>query len=602
MARSPRLLPGPLSAAFTHLRAGLLGTALFSCVINILALTGSFYTLQIYDRVIPSRSVSTLVALTFLAATLYAAYAVLDYLRARILSRAGLLVMATLEREALAAVSALALADATRPHALEPIGDLDRIRAFLSGSGPAAILDLPWIPVYLAAIYVLHPVLGMTALAGALGLLLLTALAEAATKTRLQRSAAAAAERTAFAESIRRNAETSHAMGFAPGLEARWRELTRAWLEDLTAATDTAQIFSATTKLLRLACQIGIVGLGALLVINGGMSAGAIVAASIIASRALSPIDAGLAHWRGFAEFGRSCRRLSDNLRLATTAERSNGNLPAPQASLAVEHLTIMPLGASRPLIHDLSFRLQSGDGLGVIGPSGCGKSTLACALVGARQHAVRAGSIRFDGAPLDHWNSSMRGRHVGYVPQEPSLLPASIADNISRFEAGAESAKIITAAKQAGIHEMILRLPDGYRSRISENEIQLSAGERRRIALARALYGDPFLVVLDEPEANLDGAGETSLTEAIRSVRRRGGIVVVFSHRLSALEGVDTLISLSNGRLQASGRKDDVLRRMFEPNPQSPRAAPPAPSPQPNPSVHATLKIVSDQHGSGSA
>jgi ATP-binding cassette subfamily C protein len=591
-----------LSAALGHLRAGFFGTALFSCVINILGLTGSFYTLQVYDRVIPSQSASTLIALTFLAATLYAAYAVLDCLRARILSRAGLLIIATLEREALAAVSALALSDATRTRALEPIGDLDRIRAFLSGPGPSAILDLPWIPVYLAAIYVLHPVLGMTALAGALGLLLLTALAEAATKARLQRSAVAAAERTTLAEAMRRNAEASHAMGFAPGLEVRWRELTQVWLKDLTAATDAAQIASAATKLLRLVCQIGIVGLGALLVINGGMSAGAIVAASVIASRALSPVDTALAQWRGFREFRQSCRRLSDNLSPATGGERYDGNLPAPQASVIVEHLTVMPPGASRPLVHDLSFRLQSGDGLGVIGPTGCGKSTLARTLVGARQHAIRAGSIRFDGAPLDHWNSRTRGKHVGYMPQEPGLLPATIADNISRFEAGAESAKIVAAAKQAGIHEMILRLPDGYRSRIAENATQLSAGERQRIALARALYGDPFLVVLDEPDANLDGAGEVSLTEAIHSVRRRGGIVVVFSHRLAALEGVDTLISLCNGRLQASGRKDDVLRRMHEIAPQNPRAGPPTLAPQPNPSIHATLKIVSDQHGSGSA
>ena len=602
MPRNPRLHPSPLPAALGHLRAGFFGTALFSCVINILGLTGSFYTLQVYDRVIPSQSASTLIALTFLAATLYAAYAVLDGLRARILSRAGLLIVATLEREALAAVSALALSDATRARALEPIGDLDRIRAFLSGPGPSAIMDLPWIPVYLAAIYVLHPVLGMTALAGALGLLLLTALAEAATKARLQRSAVAAAERTALAEAIRRNAEASHAMGFAPGLEVRWRELTQVWLKDLTAATDRAQIASAATKLLRFVCQIGIVGLGALLVINGGMSAGAIVAASVIASRALSPVDTALAHWRGFSEFRESCRRLSNNLSPATGEEPCDGGLPAPQASVIVEHLTVMPPGASRPLVHDLSFRLQSGDGLGVIGPTGCGKSTLARTLVGARQHAIRAGSIRFDGAPLDHWNSRTRGRHVGYMPQEPGLLPATIADNISRFEAGAESAKIIAAAKQAGIHEMILRLPDGYRSRIAENATQLSAGERQRIALARALYGDPFLVVLDEPDANLDGAGEVSLTEAIHSIRRRGGIVVVFSHRLAALEGVDTLISLSNGRLQASGRKDDVLRRMHELAPQNPRAVPPALAPQPNPSIHATLKIVSDQHGSGSA
>ncbi len=602
MPRNPRLHPSPLPAALGHLRAGFFGTALFSCVINILGLTGSFYTLQVYDRVIPSQSASTLIALTFLAATLYAAYAVLDGLRARILSRAGLLIVATLEREALAAVSALALSDATRARALEPIGDLDRIRAFLSGPGPSAILDLPWIPVYLAAIYVLHPVLGMTALAGALGLLLLTALAEAATKARLQRSAVAAAERTALAEAIRRNAEASHAMGFAPGLEARWRELTQVWLKDLTAATDRAQIASAATKLLRFVCQIGIVGLGALLVINGGMSAGAIVAASVIASRALSPVDTALAHWRGFSEFRESCRRLSNNLSPATGEEPYDGGLPAPQASVIVEHLTVMPPGASRPLVHDLSFRLQSGDGLGVIGPTGCGKSTLARTLVGARQHAIRAGSIRFDGAPLDHWNSRTRGRHVGYMPQEPGLLPATIADNISRFEAGAESTKIIAAAKQAGIHEMILRLPDGYRSRIAENATQLSAGERQRIALARALYGDPFLVVLDEPDANLDGAGEVSLTEAIHSIRRRGGIVVVFSHRLAALEGVDTLICLSNGRLQASGRKDDVLRRMHELAPQNPRAVPPALAPQPNPSIHATLKIVSDQHGSGSA
>jgi ATP-binding cassette subfamily C protein len=591
-----------MSAAFAPARAGFLGAAAFSCVINILGLTGSLYTLQIYDRVIPSRSISTLVALTVLAASLYAAYAVLDFLRGRILSRAGLMITATLERETLSAVSALALSDSTRPHALEPLSDLDRIRTFLSGPGPAAMLDLPWIPVYLAAIYILHPVLGLTVAAAALGLLLLAVVGEAVTKVRRERLATEAHARTALAEAVLRNAEITHAMGLGPGLEARWHEQSRAWLADHTATADTAQLCSAAARLLRLLCQIAIVGLGALLVINGGMSAGAIVAASFIASRALSPVDAGLAHWRGYTAFLESCRRLSENFRAARTSERHDGGLPAPQVSVAVEHLMVMPPGAFRPLIHDLSFKLNAGDGLGVIGASGSGKSSLARALVGVVEHGIRAGSIRLDGAPLSRWASSTRGRYIGYLPQDASLLPGSIGENISRFEARAESAKIILAAKAAGVHDVILRLPDGYHTRIGKGVIQLSTGERQRIALARAFYGDPFLVVLDEPDASLDGAGLACLNDAIRAIRQRGGIVVVLSHRLTTLEGVDLLMSLSNGRLLTFGRKDEVLRRMFDPVPQSQRAAQPALGPQPAPPLQATLKVVSDNQGSGSA
>lgn len=594
-------LPGDISAALAPARVGFLGAAAFSCIINILGLTGSLYTLQIYDRVIPSRSISTLVALTVLAAALYAAFGVLDFLRGRILSRAGLMITSTLEREALTAVSALALSDSTRAQSLEPLCDLDRIRAFLSGPGPAAILDLPWIPVYLAAIYILHPVLGLTVAAAALGLLLLAVVGEAATKVRRERNAADTRARTALAEAVRHNAEISHAMGLGSGLEARWREQSRAWLADHTATADTNQLCTAVARQLRLLCQIAIVGLGALLVINGGMSAGVIIAASLIASRALSPVDAGLAHWRGYTAFLESCRRLSENFRAARTSERHDGGLPAPQVSLKVEHLMVMPPGAFRPLIHDLSFKLNAGEGLGVIGASGSGKSSLARALVGVAEHGIRAGSIRLDGAPLSQWGQS-RGRYIGYLPQDASLFPGTIGENISRFGAGAESPQTILASKAAGIHDLIQRLPDGYHTPIGNGGVQLSTGERQRIALARAFYGDPFLVVLDEPDASLDGAGLACLNEAIRTIRQRGGIVVVLSHRLTALEGVDLLMSLSQGRLLTFGRKDEILRRMFDPVPQTQRAIQPSLATQPTPPLQATLKIVSDNQGSGPA
>lgn len=593
-------LHGAVSAVLADARSAFWGAAAFSFAINILCLTGSFYTLQIYDRVIPSRSTPTLIALTILAIALYAAYAALDFLRGRILSRAGLMITAALEHQTIAAQSALALSDSTRPRASEPLSDLDRIRAFLSGSGPTAMLDLPWVPVYLAAIYILHPVLGLTVTAAALGLLLLAVLSEASTRVRRERAAAGARERTALADTLRHNAVAAYAMGLGPGLETRWCEQSRTWLKDQTAAADTAHLCSAAARLLRLLCQIAVLCFGALLVINDGMSAGAIVAASIITARVLSSVDAGLVNWSGYSAFRKSCGRLSENLGAAHARGRQDDDLPAPETSVAIEHLTVIPAGAPRPLVHDLSFKLGAGDGLGIIGASGSGKSTLARALVGAAE--PRAGTIRLDGAPLSRWTRRTRGKHIGYLPQNATLLPGNIGDNISRFEANAGYAGIVAAAKTAGIHDVIMRLPEGYHTRVEESGVLLSAGERQRIALARALYGDPFLVVLDEPDANLDGPGVASLNDAIRTIRQRGGIVVVLSHRLTAFEGIDMLMSLSNGRLQAFGRKDEVLRRVLDPAPQSVRSAHSIIAPLPASATHATLKIVSDNQGGGPA
>ena len=422
---------------------------------------------------------------------------------------------------------------------MQPLRDLDQVRNFMSGMGLTALFDLPWMPLYLCFVYALHPTLAIVAVSGALLLVALTVITEYRSSTPLKAASQAGSQRMALAETARRNAESIHAMGVGPHRGKRYAAFNDEYLSYQLKASDAAGGIGNVTKVIRMLLQSSVLGLGAYLVIKNELSAGAIIAASITVSRSLAPIESAIAHWKSFVSARMSATRLGELLLAAGEADAPVVDLPAPQKQLQVEALVVAPPGQREPNLKGVSFALERGDALGVIGPSGSGKSTLARALVGVWQPMNPASSVRLDGASLDQWSPEKLGRHIGYMPQDVELFDGTVADNIARLDADASSESVIAASQAAGSHDLIVRLSDGYQTRIGESGRSLSGGERQRVALARALYNNPFLVVLDEPNASLDAAGDTALTEAIASVRRRGGIAIVIAHRPSALAAV---------------------------------------------------------------
>lgn len=592
---------GPVEATLRRCRGIFLGVGLFSGVINVLALTGSFYMLQVYDRVLTSRSVETLVGLTVLMALLYIANGMLDFIRVRIMSRIGVRIDSDMREKVFAAIQLLPLRVRQGSDGLQPVRDLDQIRNFLSGMGPTAFFDIPWVPIYLGVVFLLHPMLGLFAFAGAVMLIAMTLLTEIRTSAPMKAASKSGSERIVFGEATRRNAEVIRAMGLGPQMQSKWAELNARHLGDQLKASDAAGGIGSISKVVRLLLQSGMLGLGAFLVIRGDVSAGAIIAASITLSRSLAPIETAIAHWRGFVSARQSYQRLVDVFRAIDQETVDGVALPAPQKSLTVSGLTVAPPGVMRPVVSNVSFALEAGDGLGIIGPSASGKSTLARALVGVWLPVRLGGSVRLDGAALDQWTPEKLGPHIGYLPQAIELFDGDVAENISRFDPNATSETVIAAAHAAGVHDMIVGLPNGYQTAIGEAGQSLSGGQRQRIALARAMYGDPFLVVLDEPNSNLDASGDNALTTAIRAVRARGGIVIVIAHRPSALAGVDKVLAMMNGQAQAFGPKEDVLRKMLQaaPNPGQNVAQAGVPAPggaAPGAAGIGGLKIVADR------
>jgi PrtD family type I secretion system ABC transporter len=556
-----------LGAVLGSCRGAFLGVFLMSAVVNVLYLTGSFFMLEVYDRVIPSRSLPTLVGLAVLALGLYAFQGALDLLRTRVLARIG---MALDERLAPRVFDVLARLPLKLPRAgdgVQPLRDLDAVRGFLSGLGPTALFDLPWMPFYLGICFLFHPMIGLVAAAGALVLVALTALTEVYTRAPTRDAVRHGLARHGLAEAARRNAEVVAAMGMGGRLGDRWAAANRDYLASQGRAADVAATFGALSKVLRMVLQSGVLATGAYLVINGAASPGVIIAGSILSARALAPAELAIAHWKGFVAARQAWGRLS-GLLAHLPAQPEPLALPAPRATVAVEGITVVPPGSQRVVVADAGFALSAGQGLGIIGPSASGKSSLARALVGVWT-PVR-GKVRLDGAALDQWSSGALGRHVGYLPQEVELFAGTVGENIARFAETVDAEAVVAAGRAAGVHELILRLPEGYDTPIGEGGENLSAGQRQRIGLARALYRDPFLVVLDEPNANLDAEGEGALTRAMMGVRMRGGIVVVIAHRPSALAGVDMVLMMAEGRVQAFGPKDEVLKRVL-------RAAPDA-------------------------
>ena len=549
----------------SSMRGALFGIAAFSGVINLLALTGSLFMLQVYDRVLPSQSVPTLVALTVVVAGLFLFQAALDVIRSRLLVRVASRVDEALGERTYRAVLELPLRVLPAGDGLQPIRDLDTVRNFLSGPGPVALLDLPWIPIYLIFVYLLHPLLGLLATMGAVLMLALTLLTDYLSRGATAEAAGEAQRRHSLSAEGRKNALVLRSMGFADRMVEKWLAASGGHLRAQQRASDVAGGLGSFAKVFRSFLQSAILALGAYLVIQGEVSGGVIIASSITSARALSPIDLAISQWKSFLAARQSAGRIEALLRSPLFVPKVPPlPLPAPRVGLTVDCLSATAPGLNAPLIQNISFKLQAGQGVGVIGPSAAGKSTLLRALVGA--WPITRGTVRLDGASLDQWAPAQLGRHIGHLPQDVELFDGTIAENIARFDPDADPSAVLEAAQSANVHDMILKLPNGYETRIGQDGDALSSGQRQRIGLARAFFGRPFLIVLDEPSANLDTEGEDALTHAIRGVRNRGGVIIVVTHRPSAIAALDFVAMMTDGKMQYFGPKDDVLRRALTP------------------------------------
>jgi PrtD family type I secretion system ABC transporter len=561
----PRLRPqkpplrSELSLALSACKKAFVATFVFSGMSNILMLTGSFFMLEVYDRVLPSRSLPTLAVLLFLAGGLYAALGILDMIRGRILVRVANSLDESVSERVYDALVHIPLVTGSRGDGIQPLRDLDSVRTFLSGVGPIALFDLPWMPVYLAICFAFHFYIGLTALIGAIILVIMTVLTEVFMRHPAKAAAESSRTRNMLAEASRRNAEVLVAMGMAGRMTRRWSKANREYIMQNEAASDVAGGIGAFSKVLRLLLQSALLAVGAWLVINQQATAGVIIAGSILGSRALAPVDLVISQWRSFVAARQGWRRLTQLLG-ALPADRERMQLQAPASKLSVENVSAVPPGEQKVVVADVSFALEAGSGLGVIGPTASGKSSLVRTLVGVWR-PVR-GNVRLDGAALDQWSHDALGQHIGYLPQDVELFAGTVAQNIARFEENADSERVIAAGRAAGVHDLIVNLPEGYDTEVGENGAALSSGQAQRVGLARALYGDPFLVVLDEPNANLDSEGDEALTNAISGVRKRGGIVVVVAHRPSAISAVDLILVMNKGRVHHFGPKDEALAK----------------------------------------
>lgn len=546
------------------MRESIAGLGVISGVINLLALTGSFYMLQVYDRVLVSRSVPTLVVLSLLMVGLYVLFGSLEAIRGQVMLRLGGRLDRQLRGKVFSAVLRAPYA-AEKVDASRAVQDLDQVRSFMAGPAPAAALDLPWLPVYFFMVYLLHPYLGVLATIGG-GVLLVAALeTERRSRAPSKSIAESGGARARILDLARRNTEVIRALGLEAGFVRRWVAASETHVGDLLNASEKVGKLVVFSRVFRMTLQSAILGVGAYVVIRGEATGGVMIASSIIAGRALAPIDTVISNWKGFVAAREAYARLGTVLQKASDPE-PEVMPPDPGQSLQVQALVVCAPGTANPILRGLSFDLQAGDGLGVIGPSASGKSSLARALVGVWEAAQ--GSVRLDGASLRQWSAEKLGPHIGYLPQDVEIFEGTVAQNIGRLAEQPDQEAIVAAAVAAGIHEMIVALPKGYETNVGPGGAFLSAGQRQRLALARALYGDPFLIVLDEPNSNLDAEGDAALGKAVANARDRGAIVVVIAHRPSALASVNKVLVMAGGQAKAFGPRDEILAKVTQPSP----------------------------------
>lgn len=563
-AVSAPVVAPPLKSA---LRRGLIGAALFSGVINILALIGPVFMLEVYDRVIPSQSVPTLVALGLLALGVYALSGLLDIIRSRVMVRIASSLDLTLSSRVFNVIAGASLKTPITGDALKPAQELDQIRSFIGGPGLVAFFDLPWMPVYLAVCFYIHPLFGLLTVGLMIILIGLTLITDRQTRKLMQASADALNTRNHLGQQAHQNAEALMAMGMLANTSTIWQKNHSTFITLQRRSIDIGGFYGGISKTLRQVVQSAALALGAWLVIQGDLSGGTMIAASIIVARTLAPAEQVIASWRSLLGAQIAWKKLLEVFSLFPDAQ-SKTELPAAHRNLQVESVFAAPPGAQRLTLQNINFMVAAGTAVGVVGPSASGKSSLARVLVNA--WAPARGHVRLDGAPLDLLTEQARGKLIGYLPQSVGLFTGTVAQNIARLDPSAPDSAIVSAAQLAGVHELILQLPQGYETQVGEGGVNLSAGQRQRVALARALFGDPFLVVLDEPNSNLDAEGEQALAKAILALKARGAIVVVIAHRTNILSVIDHVLILENGMQAAFGPKDVVLKR------------PPAPAPRP--------------------
>ncbi|MEZ5907812.1 MAG: type I secretion system permease/ATPase [Hyphomicrobiaceae bacterium] len=547
-----------LTGAFLASRRAIGATFLFSMVINVLMLAGPLFMLQVYDRVMSSGSLPTLIALSIITATVYVFIGILELVRSRVLSRIAGDIDARISDRVLEASLRAGLAQGGG--SATALRELDHLRQFVAGPAPMTIFDAPWTPVYIAVIAMLHWTLGMAAAAGAVVLLAIALWSEFSSRRPLAEATRAMGRSLELAEVGHRNVEVIASMGMLEAFRRRWQRLNGEALAWQTVAADRLGTSGAVTKSLRLLMQSGMLALGAVLALQSEISAGAIVAATIIFGRALAPVEMAVGNWRGTVRARAAYRKLAALLH-AMPELPARTALPTPSGRVSVEALRVAAPQTRQLILSNVNFKLEPGQVLGVIGPSASGKSTLARVIVGL--WPALSGAVRLDGAKLDQWGSDALGLHIGYLPQGVELFAGSVRENIARFREDASDEDVVAAARMAHAHELVLALPDGYDTELGAFASHLSAGQRQRIALARALFGRPPLVVLDEPNSNLDRAGDEALTAAIDDMRRRGQTVVIVSHRMQALASCDLVLFLDRGVQRIFGPRHDVLRQL---------------------------------------
>lgn len=564
---SPR--DSEIKEAVAASRRALNATFLFSAVINILMMAGPLFMLQVYDRVLTSGSFPTLIALSAITAGLYGIIGMLELARSRIIGRVGAEIDQRLSDRIFEA--ALRKSLATQGAAGPALRELESFRQFISGPAPITFFDTPWTPVYLLVIFLTHWMLGVAAVIGTIILLCLAALSEQRGRVPLQHAGHAVAKSLEMAETGQRNAEAITAMGMLGAYRARWQTLNNEGLGWQLLASDRLGGMSAVTKAMRLLLQSLMLAIAAGLAIQGAISPGAIIAATIIFGRALAPVEQIIGHWRGFIKARESYYKLEEVLSFAPP-ERSRTELPRPKGVLEVQSIRVAAPETRNVILNGISFRASPGQMLAIIGPSASGKSTLVRAIVGL--WPTFGGAVMLDGARLDQWHPEDLGKHIGYLPQSVELFAGTVKQNIARFREDASDEQVIEAAKQAHAHELILGLPKGYETELGNYATYLSGGQRQRIALARALFSTPPLVVLDEPNSNLDRLGDEALSSAIDGMRARGQTIILVSHRVQAIGKADLLLLLEKGQQRAFGPRNEVMKLFQNPNPAPARRA----------------------------
>lgn len=564
-APSPRSAQGEIATVINKglksIKPALMGTVVFSFFINLLGLISPIYMMQVYDRVLASRSISTLVFLTLILAFFYGVIALLEMVRSQVLIRAGVKFDRVVNPEVFRAIQKFTLRKQGTPPT-QALRDLDSIREFMTGAGFLSFLDFPWVPLYVAASFLINFWFGIFVIVAAIITFTLAILNEVTTKDRLNRAQNDAIKAGTHANTTFRNSEVLHAMGMVEPLRERWSKHHESVLAWQAAASNKAGLIVALAKFHRMLTQSLVLGLGAYLVLQSEITPGMMIAASIIVGRALQPVEIAIGNWKGFTNMRSAYTRVQGLLR-EFGPEPSRMALPRPKGHLAVENIVAFAPGRTVPILKNISVNIPAGAAVGIIGPSAAGKSSLARVMTGIWPAAQ--GHVRIDGSEINHWDQNDLGKHIGYLPQDVELFAGTIAENIARFS-DIDDAKIITAAMMAGVHEMIQRMPEGYNTQIGDGGQALSGGQRQRIGLARALYNDPCIIILDEPNANLDTAGEEALVEALRKLKEQRRTVVVVTHKMNILSFVDFILVLQDGLVQMGGPRDEILTKLTTP------------------------------------